>query len=149
MTGEMTKKEATPPAARKIEMRQIADLKPHPKQAQLFGHTPRHQIEELAADIRRNGQLQPGEVLPDNTLLAGHNRAEALRLLGRTEMAVWVRDDLANDPVAAPARPCSGRYCVRRSPTRPTSRSSTVRPCCDRPAWSAPNPATTAAPSVR
>jgi ParB/RepB/Spo0J family partition protein len=89
---------------REIATWQLAKLMPHPKQCQLFGHMPEHEIQELADDLRRNGQLQPLEILPDGTIVAGHRRTEAAKLLGWDQVDVWVRHDLADDPVAVERR---------------------------------------------
>src|SRR3954447_8545049 len=67
--------------ARTIEKRKLAELKPHPRQAANFRAPLKHEVEELADDLRRNGQLCPVECLPDGTLVAGHKRAEAAGLL--------------------------------------------------------------------
>jgi ParB/RepB/Spo0J family partition protein len=85
-------------------MRPVADLRPHPRQAVYFPAASEHEVKELAADMKGNGQLTPIEILPDNTIIAGHKRTEAARLLGWTEVRVWVREDLANDPVAVERR---------------------------------------------
>jgi len=82
----------------------LTRLRAHPKQSQLFPEPPLHEIQELAADMRRNGLIYPVEVLPDGTLIAGHKRTAAARLLGWTAIAVWVRDVLADDVVAAEKR---------------------------------------------
>ena len=51
-------------------------------------------LESLAASIREVGLLHPPAVTPDNTLVAGHRRIEAARLLGWTEIPVTVVADL-------------------------------------------------------
>jgi ParB/RepB/Spo0J family partition protein len=83
----------------------VADLRPHPRQAELFPEAPEHEIAELADDMQRNGQLMPIECLPDGkTIIAGHRRTAAARLLGWETLQVWVRDDLADDPAAVERR---------------------------------------------
>jgi ParB/RepB/Spo0J family partition protein len=89
---------------RKVEQWDLGRLRPHPKQGQYFSDPPPHELEELAADMKANGQLQPVEALPDGTIIAGHKRLAAARLLGRTKINVWVRADLAADPAAAERR---------------------------------------------
>jgi ParB/RepB/Spo0J family partition protein len=88
----------------RIEMQPIADLRPHPRQAIYFLAPSEHEVKELAADMHTNGQLTPIEILPDNTIIAGHKRTEAARLLGWSEVRVWVREDLAHDSVAVERR---------------------------------------------
>jgi ParB family chromosome partitioning protein len=82
----------------------IADLRPHPRQGIYFPAASEAEVEELVADMRANGQLTPIEILPDNTIIAGHKRIEAARRLGWNKVRVWVREDLANDPVAVERR---------------------------------------------
>jgi ParB/RepB/Spo0J family partition protein len=85
-------------------MRPVADLRPHPRQTVYFPAASEAEVEELVADMHTNGQLTPIEILPDNTIIAGHKRTTAARLLGWTEVRVWVREDLAHDPVAVERR---------------------------------------------
>ena len=79
---------------RRFESRPLADLQPHRQQAELFGEGSDLEIEELAADIRKHGVIQPIEITSDNTIIAGHRRVKALRLLKQTEIRCWVREDL-------------------------------------------------------
>jgi len=88
---------------KRLEVWDITRLKPHPKQGKYFSVTPQV-LQELAEDLKRNGQLQPVEAVPDGTLIAGHKRVAAAKLLGWREISVWVRDDLAQDPAAAERR---------------------------------------------
>jgi ParB-like chromosome segregation protein Spo0J len=98
-------KEATmAPNDKRIERRALDDLKPHPRQSALFSQPPEGEVKELADDLRRNGQQTPVEALPDGTLLCGHKRVAAARQLGWAEVDVWVREDLAGDPVTAEQR---------------------------------------------
>src|SRR4051812_6738101 len=79
----------------------LSRLQEHPRQAELFGNLPDEELRALAEDMRRHGQRQPVEALPDGTLLAGHQRLRAARLLGWDKIEVRVRHDLASDPAAA------------------------------------------------
>jgi ParB family transcriptional regulator, chromosome partitioning protein len=79
-------------------------LHPHRSQALLCSPPPPHEVKELADDIKVNGQLNPVEILPDGTVLSGHECIAAFRLLGWSHIDVWVRDDLAHDAVAAEKR---------------------------------------------
>jgi ParB/RepB/Spo0J family partition protein len=85
-------------------MQAIADLRSHPRQAVYFPAPSEAEVEELAADMDANGQLTPIEILPDNTIIAGHKRTTAARLLGWIEVRVWVREDLARDSVTVERR---------------------------------------------
>ena len=79
---------------RKIESRLIESLKPHPSQAKLFDDLGDIELQCLADDIEKNGLGNPVEILPDGTIIAGHQRKRAAQLLGWTEIRCWVRDDL-------------------------------------------------------
>lgn len=79
----------------------VSRLKEHPKQASMFGDLPDEELQTLAEDMRKHGQRQPVEILPDGTVLAGHQRVRAAKLLGWEEVEVVVRHDLADDPSAA------------------------------------------------
>jgi len=89
---------------RLYETRKPTDLKPHPRQAYLFGTWTEHEIKELATNMDRYGLLVPVEVLPDGTIIAGHKRVAAAILLGWAEITVWVRKDLDEQGPAAVER---------------------------------------------
>jgi ParB-like nuclease domain len=55
-------------------------------------------IEGLAASIADLGLLQPIVISPDGRLLAGHRRLLAYRLLGRTEIPVFVKEERHDRP---------------------------------------------------
>jgi hypothetical protein len=91
-----------------IETRKRADLKPHPRHNAIF-HGFSHQrsrarINGLIEDIRQRGLVRPIEVSVKNVVIDGHLRIEALRRLGRDEVAVHVRRDLARDRAAIDRR---------------------------------------------
>lgn len=67
----------------------------------MFDDLPEAEIDALAADIEANGLRQPIEILPDGTVLAGHQRLRAVRKLGWKEVNCVVRTDLADDPAGA------------------------------------------------
>lgn len=71
------------------------------KQLEMFDDLPEAEIDALAADIEANGLRQPIEILPDGTVLAGHQRLRAVRKLGWKEVNCVVRTDLADDPAGA------------------------------------------------
>jgi ParB-like chromosome segregation protein Spo0J len=89
---------------RKVERWKLSRLKENPLQREVFAGPAQHEVEELAADMKANGQTTPVEALPDGTLIAGHKRRLAAELLGLKELDVWVRYDLAADPAAAERR---------------------------------------------
>ena len=73
----------------------LTDLKPHPQQHEVFADLPDEQLEELATDLKLNGQLVPIEVMPDGTIICGHQRVRAARKLGWSTVRAIIRDDLA------------------------------------------------------
>jgi len=84
------------------DTRELDDLSPFPLQANTFDDLSDNDIQQLADDIERNGLHSPVEILGDNTagypedtIISGHQRLRALRILGRTDTPVRVRDDLA------------------------------------------------------
>jgi len=85
---------------RKIERWKIAKLKDHPKQA-MFGDLPESELDALAAHMEANGQQDPIEILPDGTIIAGHQRVLAAKKLGWKEIDAIIRHDLAEAGEAA------------------------------------------------
>ena len=80
---------------RKIVEKPIASLKPHPRQAKLFHDATEEEIKELAESMANNGLDHPVEILPDGTIVAGHQRVKAAQKLGWKSIRCWVRNDLA------------------------------------------------------
>ena len=73
----------------------IDQLKPHPKQTEVFSDLSEHELQRLVESIEKNGLEHPPEILPDGTLIKGHQRVRAAKSLGWTEIQVIVRNDLA------------------------------------------------------
>ena len=84
-----------------VEWRNVDDLIPHPDQPLVFGNASEEEIKELAEDISRRGLTDLIEALSNGTIVAGHSRHAAMKLLGWTETQVIVRKDLDSDPKAA------------------------------------------------
>ncbi len=80
--------------AKVIRRWKIGRLKENTRQADNFGAIPESELAALADDMRRRGQRVPIEVLPDGTVVAGHQRLRAAKRLGWTEIDVIVRYDL-------------------------------------------------------
>ena len=80
---------------RQVIQWKVADLRESPYQQQLFGDLPEGPLDELAADMEKHGQRDPVEILRDGTIIDGHQRRRAAVKLGWDEVAVVVRDDLA------------------------------------------------------
>lgn len=73
----------------------LADLRPHPRQAELFTNHSAAEDEALAKDLQENGLDHPIEVLPDMTIIAGHRRVAVAKAAGWKEIDGVVRHDLA------------------------------------------------------
>lgn len=81
---------------KQIQKWKVSDLKPHPRQAEVFPDLTEYQLRDLALDLQRNGLRTPLEILPDGTIVCGHQRARAARLLDWEEIDVRVNQDLAS-----------------------------------------------------
>lgn len=86
-----------------LETRRLDDLRAHPDQAQFFPPLSDDNLKALAEDIEANGLNFPIEVLPKNdaglpadTIVRGHQRLRALKLLKEAETEMLVRYDLAD-----------------------------------------------------
>ncbi|MCE9531478.1 MAG: ParB/RepB/Spo0J family partition protein [Planctomycetes bacterium] len=79
----------------------LAKLKDHPLQAKMFGDVNDVELDILAADIEANGLKHAIEILPDGTIVCGHQRVRAARKLGWTTIDAVVRADLAEAGEAA------------------------------------------------
>ncbi len=77
-----------------LENRLVADLKPHPSNT-IFGDLPDAELKELADDLAQRGQQHPIDILPDGTIVGGHQRWLAAQILGWTTIRCRVRYDLA------------------------------------------------------
>jgi hypothetical protein len=80
---------------RHIVSRPVNSLKPYPLQAEMFGDLSQPELDSLAADIKKNGLRDEIEILPSGTIIAGHQRLRAVKLLGWKKVDCWIRDDLA------------------------------------------------------
>ena len=85
---------------RKIARWKISKLKDYHKQP-MFGDLPEAELDALAAHMEANGQQDPIEILPDGTIIAGHQRVLAAKRLGWKEIDAVVRHDLAEAGEAA------------------------------------------------
>jgi ParB-like chromosome segregation protein Spo0J len=83
---------------------EVDTLQANPWQAELFGEPDPSEVEDLAQDMAKNGQLVSIEILPGEVLIVGHKRTAAAKLLGWTHLAAWVRADLAAQGDAAVQR---------------------------------------------
>lgn len=72
----------------------IHKLKSHPRQNDVFDDLPPSEYAALLGSMQRSGQDHPIHMLPDGTILAGHQRVRAARELGWSHIAAIVRHDL-------------------------------------------------------
>ena len=97
-------KEESMTEERRFERWKITDLKQNPRQTRMFQPLTEAELTRLMEDLGANGQRTPIEILPDGTILDGHQRLRAAQRLGWQEVDVEIRDDLANDRRAAERR---------------------------------------------
>lgn len=79
-----------------IETWTLTKLKPHPRQAEDFGDLPEREFDALVERIKRCGLDEMIQILPNGTIISGHQRCRALLKLGHKEQKVVVRYDLAS-----------------------------------------------------
>lgn len=73
-------------------------LKGHKRQMQFFENLSEEMFQLLMHDMQQHGQRVPIEILPDGTIICGHQRTRAALELGWTEIEAIIRHDLADDP---------------------------------------------------
>ena len=71
--------------------KKISSIKTHPAQADIYNVSPQS-VKSLADNIDKLGQLEPLIITPQNILLSGYTRLEALKLLGKKTAEVKVVD---------------------------------------------------------
>lgn len=98
------------PGVRRRQMRvKISCLKTHPLQGAFYQTSSTSRIQALADDMKKNGLRQPILVigngnranLPGGTIIDGHDRVAAAKLLGWVEIRVEVLDDLKDADASA------------------------------------------------
>ncbi|HKC69686.1 MAG TPA: ParB N-terminal domain-containing protein [Bacteroidia bacterium] len=72
-----------------IISKNIADLKPHPQNEQIY--TAFESIDDLIESIRIQGQLVPITITDENVIISGHRRVKALEALGHETAEVIVK----------------------------------------------------------
>lgn len=65
---------------------ELAELKPHPLNAILYAPAGGEDFEELKNSLRQHGQLANIVILPDRTIISGHRRWEAAKIVGLTTL---------------------------------------------------------------
>jgi ParB/RepB/Spo0J family partition protein len=78
-----------------VEKWKVNKLFPHRLQETHYGKHLDQPVDDLAADLKRNGQRVPLEILPDGAVICGRRRLEAARKLGWDSLEVIVRHELA------------------------------------------------------
>jgi ParB-like chromosome segregation protein Spo0J len=82
----------------------IGRLRPNPHQAELIRGMDPGELATLVKRLRQYGQEHPVEILPDGTIVDGHQTVEAAKLLGWTNIKVKIRRDLDGDDRAVKLR---------------------------------------------
>ena len=77
--------------------RLLSSLKSHPRQREFFPDDQNIGIDALAEDIKKNGLINPIEIMSDGTIIAGHRRVLAAKSLAKKKIRCWVRDDLETE----------------------------------------------------
>ena len=87
----------------------LSKLKAHPKQGDIYETLPVAELRALADNMKAEGLRNPIEIMPAKnkarlaagTIIDGHNRVAAARLLGWTHIDVVIRCDLLDADAAA------------------------------------------------
>jgi hypothetical protein len=70
----------------------LDDLMPHEFAQKVLGDPPMHEVAELAEDMKKNGQRDAINILPNGSILNGLTRWLAAKLLGLQTLQVVVHD---------------------------------------------------------
>ena len=79
---------------RKVVKWKLEDLRPHPRQSELFPDLNDDELAMLASDMELNGLEVPIEITSSGEIIAGNQRVRAARKLEWTEIDALVRSDL-------------------------------------------------------
>src|SRR4051812_45474490 len=86
----------------RFENRLLGDLKPFPLQEQYFSSLSVRELADLADDMNRTGLRERIEILPDGTIISGHQRVKAaIEHLDWESCDVFVRYDLEHATAGA------------------------------------------------
>ena len=72
----------------------LSELKRHPCQPAFFLNTCKQELKELVVDLRKNGRHEPIRILPDGTVICGHRRVAATKLLRWAQIDAVVMHEL-------------------------------------------------------
>ena len=93
-------RQAVDSPARHVQKWKVCDLKPYPLQGHFFTDESEEADLDLAANMQKNGQRDPIEILPDGTIIKGHRRTAAAKHNGWKTVDVVVRHDLVGNEKA-------------------------------------------------
>ncbi len=79
-----------------VEEVQLELLHDHPRQTDFFASASQAELVELADDLSQRGQQEPIHICPDGTIIRGHRRVAAARLLGWRTIKGIVRQNLVD-----------------------------------------------------
>ena len=75
----------------KIEKRELVDLRPHPRNKEIYGTLD---VSDLVDRIEITKRIEAIKITPEGIILSGHRRVKAADELGRTEIDCIIIDDL-------------------------------------------------------
>lgn len=104
----------------------IAKLKDHVRQAEMFGDVDDAELDALAENMKRHGLRDAVEIVPDGTVIAGHQRVRAAKRLNWKEIDVVVRHDLAGEGPEAVERHFVETNFIRRQ-LSPLARAKCIK----------------------
>lgn len=96
-----------------LERWELSKLKAHPLQAVVFTELDETELQELVVRLKK-GQKDRIDILPDGTIICGHQRVKAAKLLRWKMIEVRVRHDLASEGPEAVERELIEDNFVRR-----------------------------------
>lgn len=115
-----------PVGGRRSTRVKLSKLRSHPLQGQFFDPLSAAELSALAQDMKENGLRVPIEILPDGTVIDGHQRVAAARSMRWTEIEVVVRHDLATASEATKTLAFLGAN-LRRRHLHPLERARLVK----------------------
>jgi len=80
-----------------FQMFEVSKLKPHPAHEEIYGDEP---VDDLVESIRLHGVLEPLRIETDGTILSGHRRWKAVRILGFSTVPVIIEEPLSKEEEA-------------------------------------------------
>jgi hypothetical protein len=90
-----------------VRYQSIENLIPCPRNSRT--HT-KHQLRKIAESIREFGFTNPVLIARDNTIIAGHGRVTAPKLLGMDQVPTIELEQLMQDQVRAYVMPCHRKW---------------------------------------